>query len=227
MARILTVVAHPDDAELSCWGSLLAWQAMGTTLGLVVVTSGEQGARLQGPGPALAQQREAEATRSAHRLGVLPRFLRQPDGALCANANLTALLADEMRHFQPDLIATHAPGDYHSDHRTVAQAVGMAASFKAPVIWFDTLAGTAFEPSAYVDISAYMPAKVEALRQHTSQEPERFVKAMQQQNAWRARQCNAADGSFAEAWRFEASYPFCDVRALLPPPPALRPLGTY
>lgn len=225
MARILVVVAHPDDAELSCWGSLLAWHTMGATLGLVVASSGEQGARLLAAGPALAQQREAEARRSAHSLGVVPHFLRQPDGALQADAALRCAIEQVMGHFGPDLIATHAPKDYHSDHRAVSQAVGMAASFKAPVLWFDTLAGTGFEPTAYVDISAHMPAKEAALRQHASQEPERFVQAMRQQNAWRARQCHMPDGGFAEAWRFEPSYPFADIRALLPPPPPLRGLG--
>jgi LmbE family N-acetylglucosaminyl deacetylase len=225
MARILTVVAHPDDAELSCWGSLLAWRDMGADLSLVVVSSGEQGARLGPPGEALARQREQEACRSAASLGVTPHFLRQPDGKVQLDAAWLDMLADVARQFAPDLMVTHAPRDYHPDHRTVSLGVSQVASFKAPVIWFDTLAGTGFEPTAYIDISPHMSAKIHALRQHTSQEPERFVQAMQQQNAWRARQCNAPEGCFAEAWRFEASYPFCDVRALLAPPPALKPLG--
>lgn len=226
MARILTVVAHPDDAELSCWGSLLAWQAMGATLSLVITSSGEQGARRQAAGTALAQQREAEAKRSALSLGVTPHFLRQADGALQSDAALRAMLEDVVGQFRPDLIATHAPNDYHSDHRAVSQAVRMAASFKAPVLWFDTLAGTGFEPTAYVDITAHMGTKEAAMRQHASQDPERFVLAIRQQNAWRARQCNMPEAGYAEAWRFEPCYPFSDIRALLPPAPALRGLGS-
>jgi LmbE family N-acetylglucosaminyl deacetylase len=225
MSRILAVVAHPDDAELSCWGSLLAWKTMGATLGLVIASSGELGARRQTAGPALALQREAEATSSAQSLGVQPQFLRQADGGLQADARLRVMLEDIMGQFRPDLIATHAPNDYHSDHRAVSQAVHMAASFKAPVLWFDTLAGTGFEPTAYVDITAHMSAKEAAMRQHASQEPERFVQSMRQQNAWRARQCNMAEGGFAEAWRFEPSYPFADIRSLLPPSPPVRRLG--
>lgn len=225
MVRILVVVAHPDDAELSCWGSMLAWQAMGATVGLVIASSGEQGARLQAAGPALARQREAEARRSAHSLGVVPHFLRLPDGALQVDAQLRTAIERVIGDCCPDLIATHSPRDYHSDHRMVSQAVALAASFKAPVLWFDTLAGSGFEPTAYVDITAHMPAKEEALRQHASQEPERFVLAIRQQNAWRAHQCNMTDGGFAEAWRFEPSYPFSDIRGLLPPPPPLRRLG--
>lgn len=59
MSRILASVAYPDDTELSCWGSLLARKTMGLTLGLVIASSGELGARFQAAGPALAQQPEA------------------------------------------------------------------------------------------------------------------------------------------------------------------------
>ena len=95
-----------------------------------------------------------------------------------------ALVDDSLDTLHPDLIATHAPNDYHSDHRAVSQAVHMAASFKAPVVCFDTLAGTGFEPTAYVDITTHMAAKEAAMRQHASQEPDPHV--------WPARQSAGA-----------------------------------
>ncbi|RUZ57581.1 PIG-L family deacetylase, partial [Mesorhizobium sp. M7A.F.Ca.US.007.01.1.1] len=64
--------------------------------------------------------------------------------------------------------------------------------------------------------------KAEAIRMHQSQDPDRFVDIARTQNAFRAGQCNGAQGSSAEAFRFEPSFPFADIRALLPPAPAIR-----
>ncbi len=44
------------------------------------------------------------------------------------------------------------------------------------------------------------------------------------QNEFRAGQCNGAPGALAEALRFEPTFPFADIRALLPPAPPIRPV---
>jgi len=44
------------------------------------------------------------------------------------------------------------------------------------------------------------------------------------QNEFRAGQCNGASGALAEAFRFEPTFPFADIRALLPPAPPIRPV---
>jgi len=43
-------------------------------------------------------------------------------------------------------------------------------------------------------------------------------------NGFRSSQANAPNG-YAEAWRFEPSYPFADIRGLLPPAPPVRPIA--
>ncbi len=42
-------------------------------------------------------------------------------------------------------------------------------------------------------------------------------------NGFRAAQANGT--GYAEAFRFEPSYPFMDIRALLPDAPEVRPVG--
>ncbi len=73
---------------------------------------------------------------------------------------------------------------------------------------------------------ARLDAKRVAIRAHQSRRPERFVSACETWNRFRALQCNAPE-SYAETFRFAPRCPFTDVRALLPPAPAISPLGRY
>jgi LmbE family N-acetylglucosaminyl deacetylase len=158
-------------------------------------------------------------------LDVEPVFLDFPDGALVADAALIAAIKKLIADTAADLAITHAPNDYHGDHRALSDAVRIAASFSVPVLHADTLGGTAFAPTHYVDISTVNDIKGDAIRKHVSQNPERFVTGMSAQNAFRAGQCNAPENSFAEAYRFEPMFPFADIRDLLPPAPRVRPVS--
>jgi LmbE family N-acetylglucosaminyl deacetylase len=79
---------------------------------------------------------------------------------------------------------THAPNDYHQDHRTVSELVFVASFIGAvphvqtaspvhpricPLYYFDTLAGVDFLPTEYVDITDTLETKLEMLRCHKSQ----------------------------------------------------------
>ena len=220
--RVLAVGAHPDDLEIFCWGSLCAWSAMGAELTLAVATDGAGGGAE--PGPALAARRAEEARTAARTLGVAPVLMGFPDGRLVADAALIDALRGLVRDSAPDLIVTHAPNDYHADHRALSAAVGQAAGFAAPVLWMDTLNGTGFAPTHWVEVTAHWPAKEAAIRCHASQSPERFVASSTRQAAFRAGEANGPAEARAEAFRFEPRFPFADLRALLPPPPPLRPV---
>ena len=80
-----------------------------------------------------------------------------------------------------------------------------------------------FNPDYYVDITEHFDAKKQAIMAHISQEPERFVSATSIMNRFRAAQCNAPDGHYAESYRVDRRFPFIDLRELLPPPPTYRP----
>jgi LmbE family N-acetylglucosaminyl deacetylase len=220
--KILAIGAHPDDIEIYMFGTLAAWAAAGAALEFAIATDGSRGGT--GDPAELARTRRQEAAQAAALLGVTPRFLDFADGTLVAGAALVGRLKEVIGETLPDLVLTHAPNDYHGDHRALSDAVRIAASFTAPVLHADTLGGVGLEATHYVDITPHFPEKAAAIRAHVSQDPERFVAAASALNAFRARQCNAPEGAFAEAWRFEASFPFADIRGLLPPAPKVRPI---
>jgi LmbE family N-acetylglucosaminyl deacetylase len=192
---------------------------MGAGLTLAVATDGARGGAE--PPEVLRTRRAAETARALAPLGV-PVMMGFPDGGLLADAALQGAVRDLIAAQGPDLIVTHAPNDYHADHRALSAAVSQAAGFSAPVLYMDTLNGTGFVPTHWVDVSAHWPAKIAAIGAHLSQDPARFVDMAERQGAFRAGECNAPPEGRAEAFRFEPRFPFADIRALLPPAPPLR-----
>ncbi|PBC22630.1 MULTISPECIES: PIG-L deacetylase family protein [unclassified Mesorhizobium] len=221
--KILTLGAHPDDIEIFMFGTLAAYAAQGAELTFAAATDGAKGGKSDAT--VLARVRREEATAAAALLGAAPRFLDFPDGELVADAALIGALKTLIRETGPELVITHASNDYHADHRALSDGVRIAASFAVPVLHADTMGGTGFSPTHYVDISAYRDIKTQAIRMHRSQRPEQYVDRARIQNEFRAGQCNAFPGSLAEAFRFEPTFPFADIRALLPPAPPVRPVA--
>ncbi|MFZ1679453.1 MAG: PIG-L deacetylase family protein [Rhizobiaceae bacterium] len=221
--RILAIGAHPDDLEIYAFGTLGAWVEMGARLTLAVATDGARGGAL--PAARLRDIRQRETIAALAPLGCgEPVMLGFADGALSSTSGLHAALTDLVADSRPDLILTHAANDYHEDHRALSAAVDAAANFTAPVLAMDTMNGTGFAPTFWVDVTRHWPAKEQAIRTHQSQDPERFIDACNRQGAFRAGECNGSPQSRAEAFRYEPRFPFADIRALLPPAPPLSPI---
>ncbi|RMG35003.1 MAG: PIG-L family deacetylase [Planctomycetota bacterium] len=183
--RILAVVAHPDDAELLCGGTLARAAAEGAAVGWVVCCRGDKGVpRNGGSEKPLAEVRRKESEAAAAVIGAEVFFLGAPDGELQDTLERRRALTDIFRRFQPTLVLAHSEHDYHPDHRAAAQLVlasswfaaspaqrtGTAPLRRAPAVWeMDTVAGTGFLPEFAVDITAWMEAKRRMLGSHRSQ----------------------------------------------------------
>ena len=76
-----------------------------------------------------------------------------------------------------------------------------------PVLYSETLMGVNFYPDYYVDISEKFEEKSKALLCHKSQRPEKFLEAIKLMNRYRAAQCNAPNGCYAEVYRYEKKFP--------------------
>ena len=218
--KVLAIGAHPDDIEIFMYGLLAQFKKLDHEISLIVATDGSLGGNLDVE--SLKKKRKKEAIEGLSYLGV-PVFLDLPDGNLgCEQGHLISIKTN-IEKIKPDLIITHDINDYHSDHRIVSNHVKISAGHHTPVLYCDTMMGVNFKPSYYIDISKFIVLKEDAILKHKTQKPHRFVKLVKLMNSYRSAQCNLPIGTYAEAYRFERSFPFLDVKNILPPSPNIIP----
>lgn len=122
LLRLLILGAHPDDAEYHAGGLANIYRQAGHVVKMVSVTNGESGHYAMS-GAKLAAIRKEEALASGALIGAIYDVWDQPDGRLQATLEMREKIIREIRSFQPDLVLTHRPNDYHPDHRAVGQLV--------------------------------------------------------------------------------------------------------
>ena len=218
--KILAIGAHPDDIEIFMFGFLCCCKQMGCQISTVVVTDGSLGGN--NSDKKLVENRRKEAVEGLKKLS-MPLFLNLPDGSLSNEAMHINIIKNSIQKVNPDLIVTHYYKDYHSDHINLSKIVKNVAGHYIPVLYCDTMMGINFNPTYYIDISKYMMDKIKSISCHKSQNPERFVKLIRLMNSYRAAQCNAPEGEYAEAYFFENSFPFSDIKDILPKSFKIRP----
>ncbi len=188
-SSVMIVVAHPDDAEFSSAGTLARFVEEGFDVTTVVCTSGDKGTdRRDITSSELAELREAEQLESSRRLGVqTTEFLRGGDGELAPNLDLRGKVVRMIRKHRPDIVISHdpfRPYALHPDHRAVGTAAVDAVYPTArDPLYFPEHLEEGFEPhkvaelwlygsetpDKFIDISATVDKKVEALKAHASQ----------------------------------------------------------
>ncbi len=195
LRQVLVMMAHPDDPDFFCGGTLARWVQEGLEVRYLLATSGDKGGNDNSLSvEQLIARREAEQMAAASVIGAREVvFMRHRDGALAPDLALRRQLARAIRLFRPDIIVTNDPqrqamGDRrinHSDHRAIGEAV-LAAVFPAAgngryfpelqqveglaphtpaEVW---LTGTE-QPNHGVDITDFIEQKIAAIRQHRSQ----------------------------------------------------------
>lgn len=189
-ASALAIYAHPDDPAISCGGTLASWAAAGSTVHVVICTAGDKGTTEPDTDPeALARSRIVEAELSAAVLGVSASyFLGHPDGELENDSALRRELVQIIRDLRPEAIVSPDPlavffGEHHynhRDHRVVGWAALDAAAPAAALPRYFVGTGAAhqvttaylsgsLEPSVWVDVTATIDRKIEAVSCHRSQ----------------------------------------------------------
>lgn len=220
----MAIVAHPDDIDFSCAGTLARWAQAGCRVSCLLCTSGDVG--IAEPGMTrekAAEIREAEARAAARIIGASEIvFLRERDGLLQPTLDLRRRLVREIRRFRPEVIVTGDPtvvwsrGDYinHPDHRAAATAA-LDATFPAsgqPNLFEEfeqegikahkvrkVFVTTWADADVYVNIETTIDKKIDALRAHKSQmkdwDPEEDIKK------WAAERAKGKEMAYAEGFR--------------------------
>lgn len=183
--RALCLVAHPDDIEFYCAGTVMLMTSHGATVDFVLATSGDKGARTSAQSRArVARVREREQEKAARVLGAENvRFLRHPDAELVEDLALREEFVREIRTTRPDVLLTfdpNVPYRFHPDHRVVGRVALDAAwpCARDPLTYpkagppHETAEAWCFggvQPNLEVDVSAVLSKKIEARLAHASQ----------------------------------------------------------
>jgi len=192
--RVMVVMAHPDDAEFSCAGTVAKWTAAGSEAIFVLGTSGDKGS--DDPkmnSERLVETREREQLEAAKALGVgTVEFLRFKDAELVPDLNLRLAITRMIRKHKPDAFICQDPTNrwegqeyiQHPDHLAMGEA-SLAAVFPSardrltfPQLLAEGLephkvthvyVAGAREPDVWIDITSSFDTKIQGLAQHKSQ----------------------------------------------------------
>lgn len=182
--RILALGAHADDLEFLCAGTLARWSQLGHQVVMATATwckFGSYELSLE----ECSRVRHAEAAESAGLIGAEYRALMFPDdGVNPYDEAQQRQVVELIRRTRPNVIVTHTPTDYHTDHCNVSELVkwtgpilgipqyetGSEALDYTPALYFmDTINGRYFEPTDYVDVSQTIQTKLKMMSCFRSQ----------------------------------------------------------
>ncbi len=225
VSRVLAVMAHPDDADVRCAGTFARWADEGKEITYVVATSGNRGGDGSQTERELAAIRETEQRASAALLGIRDVvFLGHEDGYLVPSMELRRDITREIRRFRPEVVVTHNPFRHygwgnHPDHHAVGEAAAAAVypTARNPMAFPELLdaglapwevtwlmAIDAEDNDMFVDVTATIDRKLEAIARHASQfGPEYFpvARRIAQESAAQAAAAGYPAMTYAEAFR--------------------------
>lgn len=192
---ILVMAAHPDDAEMSCAGTMAIAIEKGRKVGIVDFTRGELGTR------GTPEIRAAEAKAASEILSISVREnLDFRDGFFKNDEEHQMKLIKTIRRYQPDIVLANAVEDRHPDHGKGA-AIAVDACFLSglrmirtfeddgteqpawrPKFLYHYIQDRYIKPDLVVDITKYWDLKEASIRAYKSQfynpnsdEPESYL----------------------------------------------------
>jgi LmbE family N-acetylglucosaminyl deacetylase len=186
---VLSIHAHPDDAEAWNAGTLKLLKDKGYKIVIATLTGGDLGGCNTGM-EETAGIRFDEAKKAASVLDAEYYSLGGIDGFLFDNKEMRLKTVSLIRKVQAGIIFTHLPTDYHSDHRTTSNIVETAAMISSldpvpveekplditpllyhssPLTLSDPLGSNIAPPHFFVDVTSVIETKKEMLGCHLSQ----------------------------------------------------------
>lgn len=191
---ILAIASHPDDAELSCSGTLAAHVAKGYKVGIVDLTRGEMGTR------GTPETRLEEAEEAANVLQLSARENLGFEDVYFQDDKANHLeIVKMIRKYQPEIILANAIRDRHPDHGKGASVVSKACFISGlrreetflegeiqtpwrPKAVYHYIQNDYIQPDFVFDISDFWDVKLASIKAFRSQfydpsssEPESFI----------------------------------------------------
>ena len=212
-SRGMVVIAHADDAEYGCSGTVAKLCAEGWEMAYVLCTDGSKGsADREMSEKRLSETRRSEQIAAGKVLGLKDvAFLGYPDSYLRPTLELRKDIAREIRRHKPDVLICQYPmrvldggwGVGHPDHMAAGEAA-LAAVFPTARdhMTFPELLAEGYEPhkvaevwimghpepDVLVDVTDHLETAVKALAEHTSQTGGReWTELLPRMQEWRRR----------------------------------------
>ena len=222
--RGMVVMAHADDAEWTCSGTVAKWCADGWEVVYVICTDGSKGSGdPEMTAGRLIEIREQEQRNAGSVLGLQDVvFLKYEDSMLEPTLGLRRDITREIRRYKPDVIICENPvrrlnqNGYigHPDHQASGEATLSSVYPTArDRLTFPELLEEGLEPhrvrevwiyehdepDRYIDVTEYMDVAVEALKQHVTQVVGEDVEAHLRN--WRSSAGEKVGFQYAEAFK--------------------------
>jgi LmbE family N-acetylglucosaminyl deacetylase len=186
---VLSINAHPDDAEAWNAGALKLLKDKGYKIVIATMTGGDLGGCNMNM-EETARVRNEEAKKAAAVLDAEYFTMGGTDGFLYDTKEMRLKVISLIRKVKAGVIFTHLPYDYHSDHRTTANIVEAAAMVSSldtvpviekpveitPLLYHsspfslsDPLGSQIVAPHFYIDVTSVIETKKKMLGYHISQ----------------------------------------------------------
>jgi LmbE family N-acetylglucosaminyl deacetylase len=230
----LSLLAHPDDAEILCAGTLIRLADAGWEVHIATVAAGDCGSTTLSRA-VIAAVRRKEGIAAAAVINATYHTLEEPDIQVVFDKPTNRKTIDLLRRIAPTLLFTHPRHDYMLDHeqvhllaRSTAFSYSIPNASELPLVpgsaipWLyycdpvearDPYSGEVVCPTTYVDITQQIDRKIEMLACHASQRDwlrahhgmDEYIEAMKRFSAERGRERGVA---YAEAFVQHRGHPF-------------------
>jgi LmbE family N-acetylglucosaminyl deacetylase len=189
---VLSILAHPDDAEFLCAGALIRLvRERGWAAHIATMTPGDCGSA-ELPPEEISRVRRGEGAAAAALIGATYHCVEERDLRIFYNEPALEKVIRLLREVRPRIVITHSPADYMLDHE-MTSVITRAAVFGAPMrnifcerempppiehvphlYYADPIEGKdalgrPVEPGFAVEISGALDTKREMLCAHASQ----------------------------------------------------------
>jgi N-acetylglucosamine malate deacetylase 1 len=152
--RVLAVMAHPDDIEMTCAGTLVLLRRAGWDVHMATMTAGDLGTATLSRS-AISRIRKREAAASAKLVGARYTCLAFADLTIVYNETTKRRVSALLRIVRPDLVIVPSPQDYMADHEETPRIVREAAFASTIPNWKASLAGKTPRPCEKVPALLY------------------------------------------------------------------------
>src|SRR5947209_6957293 len=123
---VLSILAHPDDAEFLCAGTLIRLRREhGWDVHIATMTAGDCGTA-EFSAEQISRIRRAEGAAAAAFIGGAYHCMEERDLLVMYTEPALAKVTRLLRQVKPRVVFTHSPDDYHLDHEMTSRVVRAA-----------------------------------------------------------------------------------------------------